>query len=168
MGREAERVERLIAAGCASYRLALRLYPDGFRRAYADELEADFAEASHDGYRASGRAGVLAAWSNAWRDLPGSLVREWCRTPWPAVAIAAAAIAGVVVLVSVVRAQIPLQRYRARVASNVPPPPDSPELLFLLVVMVLVPVISILVVTAVTALASRRHHRTARSARRHV
>lgn len=156
MARAGDRGARWLAMGCAMYRQSLRLYPQPFYRQYADDLDADFEDATRDALAEGGIGGLLRAWRRAWSDLPISLAREWCRTPWPIVAILASLVAGFVLLSSVVRAYVPLQRYRARVASGVPPPPDSPELLYLMLLMVLIPVGSILVVSAVALMTMRR------------
>ncbi|MCC7124343.1 MAG: hypothetical protein IT178_05810 [Acidobacteria bacterium] len=134
----------------------LRLYPQPFYGQYADDLEADFEDASRDALAERGIFGLMWAWLRAWRDMPVSLVREWCRTPWPIVSMAAVLVASFVLFSAIVRAYVPLQRYRARVASGVPPPPDSPELLYLMLLMVLIPVGSILLVSAVVVMTMRR------------
>jgi len=151
-----------MAAGGSCYRLALRLYPHVFYSQYAAELEADFDDASEEQLVAEGRAGLLAAWLSAFRDLPLSLIREWLRTPWPPVLIIAGTVATGLIGFSVIRATGGLSRYRAQVAANVPPPADSPQLLMLLLLMVLIPTASIILVAGVVTLATRHVRRPGR------
>jgi hypothetical protein len=152
----AERAARLSAIGSTCYRLALHLYPQPFYQQYADDLEADFREASDERLAASGLGGLAAAWLSAFGDLPVSLAREWLRTPWPPVLLAAATIAGFVLYSSVFRAYGPLEHYRRRVAAGGPPPADSPQLLILMALMVLVPVAGIVAVAAIINFTMRR------------
>lgn len=162
MAPEADRLARTKASGLACYRLALRLYPQAFYRQYAEELEADFEEASDESFRAEGAAGLARAWARAWADLPWSLTREWLRTAWPPAVVLATLAASFALYASVFRAYGPLQQYRQRVAAGIPPPQDSPELLWLMLLMVLVPIGSIIIVSGVITLALRRKGRSTR------
>lgn len=155
MASAAERPDRLIGAGRSCYRIALRVYPHAFYRQYADELEADFDDAVEEQLARRGQVGVLAAWFAALRDLPLSLAREWLRTPWPPALIVAGTLACTLMAFGVLRTAGPLSRYRARVAANVPPPADSPELLALMALMVLVPIAGLIIIGGVVALTAR-------------
>jgi hypothetical protein len=79
--------------GCSAaiYRTLICLYPHGFWRAFHDELEADFADGSREACEAGGAALPLF-WIRALADLGTSLVREWLRTPWLPVLLAAASL----------------------------------------------------------------------------
>ena len=158
-----DRARRALALGLACYRCALRLYPGAFHRHYAEELAADFEDASEDSLRAHGVRGVIGAWRRAWSDLPLSLCREWLRTPWPIVSVLALGVASVVLYGGVLRAWGPLQRYRERVAAGVPPPPDSPELLFLLLGVVLLPIMCTMIVAALVAVTMRQTEKRRRA-----
>lgn len=162
MARAADRLARVNGIGQAAYRLALRLYPESFRRRYGDELEADFADASEEALLSGGTRALLVTWASAWADLPLSLLREWLRTPWLPAMLLAAVVAVFAVYSSLYRAYGPLQRYRDRVAADAPRPPDSPELLLMMVLMVLVPVVCTIVIGGIINLTTRRRSRPPR------
>jgi hypothetical protein len=116
------------------YRWLLRLYPHDFRRQYQDELEADFESLRQEALAAGGRKAVLKCYGHAAGDLVRSALREWLRTPWLPVLIAAGIIAVLVFYYVVGRV------YRARSFASGTQPPESPELLLLMAAMVLIPI----------------------------
>lgn len=75
----------------AIYRQAVRLYPHGFWRTFHDELESDFDDGRADALE-HGWPALCWFWLRAAGDLIVSLIREWLRTPWIPVLIAAASI----------------------------------------------------------------------------
>lgn len=74
------------------YRRLLRLYPREFLRTFGDELEMDFEQESREARAGGGVPALVGFWMRAGVDLARSLVREWLRTPWIPVLIAAGAV----------------------------------------------------------------------------
>lgn len=144
MAPGADRHSRGIDIASAFYDRVLRLYPDRFYHANANDLTADFQDASHDSWNRDGVTGLLLAWLQVFKDLPVSLAREWLRTPWPVVLLCAGVVASVVVA-SVLRANPMLRAFRLRVAAATPAPSDSPQLLALLMMLLLVPAAGVLI-----------------------
>jgi hypothetical protein len=138
------------------YRTLLRLYPHDFRRAYADELEGDFAEQCREALAEGGRRALIGCWFHNAVDLLWSIPREWLRTAWVPVVAAAALIAVGVFYYAVGRI------YRVRSFHSVTQPPESPELLLLMGLMVLIPVAGMILIAAATRFASSRGRRTRR------
>jgi len=135
------------------YRWLVSLYPYGFRQAYRDELEADFALARSEAAQ-NGAGAVLRLWLSVIADLMISVPREWLRTPWLAVLTVAALIAAMIFYYVVGRI------YRARAFAGGPRAPESPELLVLMGLMVLIPIAAvILIVAASRFLSVRTPHR---------
>lgn len=78
----------MIGAAATIHRAFLHLYPHAFRQSFQTDLEHDF----EDGYRDAARDGSLRIAVFLMRtatDLLASLVREWLRTPWIPVWLAA-------------------------------------------------------------------------------
>jgi hypothetical protein len=123
------------------YRALLRLYPGRFHDEFASDMALDFADASDDGWRAAGWAGVLAVWARTAGDLVRSLAIQWLRTGVPV-----AALAGFGVVVTTAAATLtvaPDTPLFAKVA------PDDRELvmLFFLVACVLLIIASTIIFT---------------------
>jgi hypothetical protein len=116
------------------YRWLLRLYPYDFRRQYQDELEADFEALRSETIQTGGRRALLRCYGQTAIDLLRSVPREWLRTPWIPVILAAGLIASVVFYYVVVRV------YRAGSFAPATHPPESPELMLLMAAMVLIPI----------------------------
>jgi hypothetical protein len=68
----------MVAALVRIYRVALWLYPEAFRRRYADEMRLDFEDALQ-GAVAAGAIAVLLFASRQTADMGSSLLREWSR-----------------------------------------------------------------------------------------
>ena len=77
--------------GSSLYPTLIRLYPHAFWRTFHDELEQDFDEGVAEA-QTEGSAALVRFWIRALADLAVSLVREWLRTPWIPVLVAAAAL----------------------------------------------------------------------------
>jgi hypothetical protein len=146
------------------YRWLLRLYPYDFRRQYQDELETDFETACQEASASGGRPALAACCLQAVADLAVSLPREWLRTPWIPILMAAATIASGVFYYVVIRV------YRAGSFANsvgaiawrpIADPPESPALLLLMAGMVLVPAVA-MVLIGIAARFSTPHTRERR------
>jgi hypothetical protein len=61
-----------------AYRVALRFYPEAFRRRYADEMRLDFEDALQEAVAAGAVAALLFACRQT-ADMCSSLLREWSR-----------------------------------------------------------------------------------------
>jgi len=68
-----------------AYHLLLRLYPEAFRRRYGVEMSLDFADLWAEA-RAGGALATVAFAGHVAGDLAVSLVREWTRGLWLAIA----------------------------------------------------------------------------------
>ncbi len=77
----------MVSALVRAYRVALRFYPEPFRRRYADEMRLDFEDALQDAVAAGAIAALRFACRHA-ADLWSSLLREWIRGPRAATAAA--------------------------------------------------------------------------------
>ena len=148
MARDTDRRAFAIAVGTTLYRALLRLYPYAFWQTYAEELEADFTEQSHEAAEASGAVGLARWWSRAALDLLVSLPAEWLRTPWIPVLGAAGVISAVIFTDVWVRGK------RAFSYLGTDRSGESPQLLLLMALMVLIPVACTLAIWGAVRLAN--------------
>jgi hypothetical protein len=68
----------MVAALVRAYRAALWLYPEPFRRRYADEMRVDFEDGLHEAVATGAIAAMLFACRQT-ADMCSSLLREWSR-----------------------------------------------------------------------------------------
>ena len=68
----------MVSALLRAYRVALWLYPEAFRRRYADEMRLDFEDALQEAV-AAGAIAVLLFACRQTADTCSSLLREWSR-----------------------------------------------------------------------------------------
>src|SRR5262249_49786997 len=80
----------VIVVAAAIYRAMLRGYPRWFRQTFQDDLEQDFEDGSRDAFETGGARALGSFWLCTSADLVVSVTREWLRTPWLPVLIAAA------------------------------------------------------------------------------
>ncbi len=145
-----------VRVASALYRALLHLYPYDFRRAYADELAADFAAFSAEAFASGGSPALLRWWARSAADLSMSVPRQWLRTPW----LPVLCVAGIVA--SLVFADVFVRGKRAFSSVSQSRAHDSPQLLLLMALMVLIPVamtIAIVLVQRVASLAARKRRR---------
>jgi len=81
----------MVAAFVRMYRVALSLYPEAFRRRYAEEMQLDFEDALQEALNAGAIAALLLMCRQT-VDLGSSLIREWSRGSRPATTAATTAI----------------------------------------------------------------------------
>jgi hypothetical protein len=141
------------------YHWLLRLYPYDFRRQYQDELEADFEIARQEAMASGGRTALVTCYMHAAADLALTLPREWLRTPWIPVLMAAVTIASGVfyyVVIRVYRAGSFENSVGAIAGRPIENPPESPALLLLMAAMVLVPVCCMVLIGIVSRVSTAR------------
>jgi hypothetical protein len=128
-------------AGAAVYRSLIRLYPHTFWRTFHDELEQDF-EAGVVEAAEEGPAAVARFWARVVADLAVSLVREWLRTPWIPVLIAAASLSiGLFALAAFQIRQWPQYRAWPAPDGSALTRSESLHLLIVMIVGVLIPIV---------------------------
>jgi hypothetical protein len=75
----------------AIYSAGVRLYPPDFRREFASEMTRDFRQATNEAWCGGAWTGVLALWAHLGADFVRTLVLQWVRSEWPAIALIPAA-----------------------------------------------------------------------------
>jgi hypothetical protein len=82
------------------YRAALYLCPPEFRREFSDEIVRVFEDARREIAGADARESLWAFRARIAADLAATIVRQWLRTGWPYIALAA--IASPVIVIALV------------------------------------------------------------------
>jgi hypothetical protein len=80
-------VPRALPIAAAIYRAALQLYPPDFRREFASEMARDFLLATNEAWRAGAWRSLIGLWAHIGADLARTLIFQWLRSDWPAVAL---------------------------------------------------------------------------------
>lgn len=82
---------RALTSTVAIYRMALRIYPAGFRRTFGGDLVRDMQAATEDCWRTAGWRGLGMLWLRTADDLFRSAIVQWTRAGWPIASWVAAA-----------------------------------------------------------------------------
>ena len=128
--------------GVRWYRCLLRLYPEAFRRKFADELEADFEAAASEA-SASGRWVFVRFWTGVASDLVISSAREWLRTPWVPAVLGAAALSTSLFAYAAYKGR-PWLRFPSWTLAGYGAGAIDPQLMLLITAAALIPIVGVI------------------------